>query len=197
MELACAAALLRPLCRLLYSSEVVLGSFDLSWDAPLFFCAHPHFSILSMFESRGILKVHKLSRLLFESWGPNLPQITFFRVYLVDLIALDWSTLQTSGSVEISRSYGHKITAIMQFSRHVLPYPSCRPWGSDRFYADVYGYGTPFSAHWYTFCFAMFIRSEVISDSKVTLFFGHRYRAVGDLPCQIQRHTSMSKLLKS
>jgi hypothetical protein len=39
----------------------------------------------------------------------------------------------------------------------------------------------------------MFVCSKVVSDSNVTLFFGHRYWAVVDLPCQIQRHSSTSK----
>jgi hypothetical protein len=63
-ELAWAAALLRSLCRLLYSSEVVLGLFDSSWDALFSCCGRLHLCILSTLEFRGILKVHRFLRLL-------------------------------------------------------------------------------------------------------------------------------------
>jgi hypothetical protein len=51
---------------------------------------------------------------------PVYPE-SFFRFHSVNLFALDRSTPQRSGSVEISRSYGHKMAAGTQFSPPVSP----------------------------------------------------------------------------
>jgi hypothetical protein len=67
------------------------------------------------------LKVHKFSRLLFEIWWSNLPRINFFSHLLCRsrrACSIDTSNV---GSVDISRSYAHKMTAVTQFSRHGYP----------------------------------------------------------------------------
>jgi hypothetical protein len=74
-ELACTAALLRSLCRLLYSAKVVLVLFGSSWDALFSRCARLHFCIFSTFEFRGISKVQSFYYFL-KTESLSYPNVT-------------------------------------------------------------------------------------------------------------------------
>jgi hypothetical protein len=90
-SLALSCALSAASCNPQRSSLVCLICFFL-------LCSPPVSHSLNVRISRH-LEVHTFSWLLCESWESSLPRIKFCRIYLVDLVALDQSTPETSGSL--------------------------------------------------------------------------------------------------
>lgn len=133
---------------------MILVLFDSSLDAS------PLLHSLNVLISR-LFEISQISRLLLI-WGPSYPW-SFFRFYLVNLLALDRLTPLLSGSVPISWSYAER------FFETGLSHTSRQHWGSDWF-LEVVGYGSPLSAWWYNFRFAMFNFWKNVSDSIVALF---------------------------